>query len=186
MIFKSQLTYIKKSKIKDSSGQFYHEYVCSCGKKCLKRKYYVDIETTKSCGCLRKSAAVAKANRAGVTPTNALEDPQESSINSLYSKYKVSAKKRALEFKIKKEHFKLLTSSNCYYCDSIPKAIIKIPNSRQGYIYNGVDRKINSLGYTEDNVVPCCKRCNFLKSNVDIEDFLLVIRTIYRNLKLED
>jgi len=35
---------------------------------------------------------------------------------------------------------------NCFYCD--------VENS------NGLDRRDNTKGHSEDNVVPCCEKCN--------------------------
>ena len=48
------------------------------------------------------------------------------------------------------------------------------------YIYNGVDRKDNNLGYTIDNCVPCCHRCNSMKSNLSYQNFIQHISNIYK------
>lgn len=53
------------------------------------------------------------------------------------------------------------------------------PTSRTGvFIYNGVDRKDSSLGYAEDNVVPCCKECQKAKSNTPYDSFVAFINRV--------
>lgn len=39
------------------------------------------------------------------------------------------------------------------------------------FYYNGLDRVDNSRRHERNNVVPCCKWCNFAKSNLSIEEF---------------
>jgi hypothetical protein len=82
---------------------------------------------------------------------------------------------------------------NCFYCNSLPnnvfnraktdkKASIKAKNEGN-YIYNGIDRIDNSKGHTIDNIVPCCKYCNFAKSNLNIKEFYEWIDRVKKNLK---
>lgn len=52
------------------------------------------------------------------------------------------------------------------------------------YIYNGIDRMDNDTGYTEANCIPCCGRCNWMKSTYSGEDFINHIRKIVRNLDI--
>jgi hypothetical protein len=37
------------------------------------------------------------------------------------------------------------------------------------------------VGYTIENVVPCCKRCNQAKSDQSVVDFLAWIRRVYEH-----
>ena len=41
-------------------------------------------------------------------------------------------------------------NTNCSYCDNKINEL-------------GIDRIDNKMGYTLNNVVPCCSRCNFMK-----------------------
>lgn len=36
----------------------------------------------------------------------------------------------------------------------------------------GIDRIDNALGYTLDNIVPCCRTCNFMKQTSNQKDFI--------------
>jgi len=50
-----------------------------------------------------------------------------------------------------------INQSNCKYCDLEPLQCYKI-NSGEKYIYNGIDRVNNTLGYTEETQCPAAKR----------------------------
>lgn len=50
-----------------------------------------------------------------------------------------------------------------------------------GYVYNGLDRRNNNKGYTHDNIVPCCKPCNYAKRDMNIEEFRNWVRRVYKN-----
>ena len=171
---KNRLTFIKNLDGKKS------EYLCQCGKICIKIKNNVG-RSTFSCGCLSKELTSLRSK--GKTPTNALKDPTESSFNALYSQYKYTSFNKNREFSLTKEQFKSVVTMNCFYCDIEPSQIRKQRDTRQGFFYNVIDRKNNNLGYTLDNCVACCKECNFLKSNRNIDDFLYKIKTIYLNIE---
>jgi hypothetical protein len=65
-----------------------------------------------------------------------------------------SARIRNLPFAVSFETFCALRELPCDYCNAT------LPDT--GYC---MDRMDNSLGYVEDNLVPCCPDCNYLKSN---------------------
>ena len=57
---------------------------------------------------------------------------------------------------------------NTYLCDEK----MSIAGRDAAYFhYNGIDRVDSKLRHTADNVVPCCKYCNFGKSNLTLEEF---------------
>ena len=82
--------------------------------------------------------------------------PSYKNRNEPFKKYKFNSRK--IEFLLKKEQVYKLIKSPCYYCKKQPP--------------NGIDRLNNNKGYIENNVVPCCKTCNFMKSNHSFEDFI--------------
>lgn len=112
----------------------------------------------------------------------------EAGLNNLYSSYKYSAKKRQLDWNLSLEDVRLVTTQNCYYCNIIPQQVIFAHKNRtketieySKYIYNGIDRIDNSLGYLKNNIVPCCKSCNIAKRDLSQEEFMNLINQIYNN-----
>lgn len=78
-----------------------------------------------------------------------------------------TAKKRGLEWSISLEQFEALTKKQCHYCNN------KLPETK-----TGLDRKDSNLGYNINNVVPCCRYCNQIKSNLfSYEEFLRLSKT---------
>lgn len=92
-------------------------------------------------------------------------------IKLVFSRYVRSAAKRKIEFSLTKEEFDKLLFLECSYCGSTDNI--------------GVDRADNTLGYTTTNSVPCCKVCNYMKSNHALNLFLSHCLAIvkYRDLK---
>lgn len=131
---------------------------------------------TRSCGCLRKD--INKLNLKGKPSATRLKFGQ-SSFNKLYSQYKISARKTNKPFTLLKDIFEKIVSNNCYYCGAFPSTRLKLKNSYGEYVFNGIDRVNNLKGYTEDNVVTCCKMCNYMKKAFTQEQFLNHIKEIY-------
>ena len=51
-------------------------------------------------------------------------------------------------------------------------------------IYYKVEKEIfidSSKGYTKDNVVSCCKDCNYSKRTMSQEDFLTWVERVYNH-----
>lgn len=107
----------------------------------------------------------------------------EASFNSLYATYRNNAKLRKNEFTISKENAKLLFQGNCFYCNSAPLKIYKSKKCNGEFLYNGIDRKDNTKGYTTENCVSCCSFCNYTKNNTQFNDFLNWIRKVNENTK---
>lgn len=45
-------------------------------------------------------------------------------------------------------------------------------NKYSEYIYNGIDRVDNAVGYILENCIPCCEFCNKAKGTKTYFDFL--------------
>jgi hypothetical protein len=148
---------------------------CDCGNIKPIDRYRLVNGYVKSCGCLSRE----NSERLGIS--NRI-DEGEANFNFLYNTYKTSAKHRELEFSLTKEEFKILTKGDCYYCGGHPDGIRKRKDSNGGYIYNGIDRVNNNLGYVSGNVVSCCKWCNIAKSTRGSDDFLEWAINLYRNI----
>lgn len=81
------------------------------------------------------------------------------SLKGTYTSYRSSAKSRGYTFELSFENFSKLVKKDCFYCGKKPKK------------YNGIDRKINRIGYTKKNSVPCCWICNRMKWNMSTYEF---------------
>lgn len=99
----------------------------------------------------------------------------------------LKAKSRAItnekEWFIEYEAFKRLSAMDCHYCGLPPmqKAYAQTwDNQRKKFVqdrerfvlYNGLDRVDNTKEYQEQNVVPCCKLCNWAKRDLPVNEFL--------------
>lgn len=87
-------------------------------------------------------------------------------LRNRYNIYKKGAKSRNLEFGLSIEQFNELTSAPCYYCGEYYK------QDYFGNKYNGLDRVNSKLGYSYNNVVPCCEFCNRMKLDYTKDLFL--------------
>lgn len=132
-------------------------FECDCGVR--KTLYIDDVRQgkTKSCGKHRRSKL----------PTGV------AAFNHLLCMYKGRAKTRNFTFSLTADEFKTLTQGNCVYCNAPPSQ--QVANTRQyngTYIYNGVDRIDNNVGYVKENCVSCCFMCNRMKLAYSREEFL--------------
>lgn len=94
------------------------------------------------------------------------------SPRSRYNYTKHSARKRRLEFCLEFEEYKQLIAQTCHYCG--------------GELNNhgtGLDRVDNNKGYVHGNVVPCCKDCNTVKSDIFNYKEMLLISKVIRQIK---
>ena len=94
-----------------------------------------------------------------------------------YSSLRLSAVKRDIPFTLSLENFAKIAEKSCYYCG--------IESSRKidKYIFNGIDRLDNSLGYSFENGVPSCKKCNLAKNVMAEPEFYAWVRQVYEHIK---
>lgn len=112
----------------------------------------------------------------------------KSCLSNLRWAYEHQAKRRGLAFELTKGQFKELTKQDCWYCGQEPAQIKRCYDSKTPkgayYLYNGIDRVDNAVGYTEANCISCCGRCNWMKGTLHTEDFIIHIRKLARNLNI--
>lgn len=142
--------------------------LCKCGTE--KEIYLQTILKGQSTSCGRSSAKQA-SYRLIKKPIVITLRQGEAAANALLSSYKGVAKQRKISWEISNHTFFTLTKSNCYYCGAKPANKKKTGYKTGSYTYNGIDRKDNSLGYVNYNVVACCKRCNVAKNDMSIAEF---------------
>jgi hypothetical protein len=146
---------------------------CSCGKEKLVQVNSLRNGDSRSCGCLfRDTKSLANGHGA---------------FYWLLANRKRAAKKRHHEWHLSDEEFRSLITRPCYYCGCEPnQGADAIRRNRNGaFLYNGIDRKDNSLGYTWENVVPCCKTCNQAKHTMSVDEFRNWINKVYTYLSIK-
>jgi hypothetical protein len=93
---------------------------------------------------------------------------KKSNILTHYNEYVRSAMKKNLQFNLDGDQFEALVNSHCYYCDEYDETRVI-----------GIDRVDSEGGYLINNVVPCCSTCNFMKSDLEMDNFLNHVCKIY-------
>jgi hypothetical protein len=85
--------------------------------------------------------------------------------------YQANAKKKGYVFTLTLQDFQYFWNTDCGYC---------------GEFINGVgfDRIDNDCGYTMGNVIPCCSKCNSMKSKLGLLEFVERCRLIAVRLDL--
>ena len=165
---------VKELGIKEYCGRNrpYVIAVCPCCNEEKEMMYYHTIN--KSCGCIKKESAIKRGQR---------QRTESGHIKSLIARYKKSAKARNIEWDLSFDDFSDIVKLNCFYCGKEPT--LRKGKTQYGKVIptNGVDRKINSIGYIKENCVPSCIICNKMKLDHDIENFKNHIYKIYENFR---
>ena len=148
-------------------------FLCDCGKTKSGTSYNWRTGAIKSCGC--KKFISDRSHLINVC--------RDTSFISLYRSYKKGAKSRGYDFELSKDFFRLITKKNCHYCGVTPsrERSARMKNGKGfyiGYIYNGIDRKDNSIGYLENNCLPCCTICNTAKKDLSYNEFIEYLKRV--------
>lgn len=149
-------------------------FACDCGGSTEVRSDGVKQGRVLSCGCAKIGVNRKKKG--------------EASFRRFFEQSKLAASKRAIEWNLSEDEHKEIVQKNCYYCGASPRNFNpyfnkKAPLGRRKEISketfdlswvcaNGVDRVKNNVGYIPENVVPCCKACNYSKWSRTAEDFI--------------
>lgn len=148
------------------------------------RNLRVDVEC--ECGLIE----INKAFRHIVKRTKCFHLPKQgSALRSLRLGYVRGANKRKLNFELTETEFSKITKQNCFYCGESPNRTIKSnykSDISDVYVYNGIDRIDNAVGYTIENCVPCCKNCNYFKADLSPMEFLNHVNKIYEYQNLNN
>lgn len=98
----------------------------------------------------------------------------------LYNRLLNGAKSKGLIVTLSYLEFLEFTKiGSCIYCNT---EVQWVKHGKKAIKYN-LDRKINSLGYTKDNCVVCCWKCNSTKSNHYTYEEFIDMTQIFRNRK---
>lgn len=87
-----------------------------------------------------------------------------------FGAYASRAAVKCLAFELSVADFAALVSGACHYCQR---------STGHGHT-NGVDRKVNNIGYSRDNCVTCCCECNHAKGGLNDIEFIEHCKVIAR------
>lgn len=93
---------------------------------------------------------------------------KETHVNK-YNCFIEEANNRGINCNINKTQYIQLVNNKCYYCNF----------HKDGA--KGVDRKNSNICYNIDNLVSCCKTCNFMKNMLSEKQFYNNLLYIYKN-----
>lgn len=157
-------TYVGEDLVKSTTNHRHILVKCGCGNQSSIRIDAVGRNVCcRSCGLKKRRATFHDKHQLALQ-------------RSVYSTYKRQALKRGYAFEISFEDFLEIIQKDCNYCGDPPSNCFK-SNGRELY-YNGLDRVINNMHYTIDNVVPCCGTCNMMKNKFDRTEFLQKLQKI--------
>lgn len=159
-----------------------YKCLCDCGSIKIIRAEHLKSGDTKSCGCLNNEKRSSRAKQ--MYSTRQKFSPKEASANRVWRK----RYKDGLIF----EDFLQLSQQNCAYCGAPPnnkynaaqddKKSSPFAKENGEFIYNGLDRIDNSKNHCIENVVSCCKFCNYSKRERSLEEFKLWVKLVYNKL----
>jgi hypothetical protein len=159
----------------------YWNCTCDCGNTIVVRGSAITSGKAKSCGCFR-SESIGNWNKRRRNP-----DPWISEMNVYryhLSVDKLSRRHLAITWGLNLEEYKVLVTSNCYYCGAEPSGLPLLKHLRgSGVRKSGIDRVDNLKGYEPGNCVPCCAGCNREKGARTQGEFLESTRRRYLHLQ---
>ncbi len=153
----------------------------------IRKRKIVDIEINtnknKRCSKCKKvkdlnyfySSAISKTGRQSscIDCMKEYDKTRKPSFERYYGQYVCSSRKRKMKLNLTLEQFSKFWQKPCHYCGVEIKTV-------------GLDRINNKLGYNIDNCVPCCKKCNYMKTNLTSYDFLKHIDKIHLHNKVSN
>lgn len=146
-------------KKRSNKQRAYWRCLCDCGRQRYVTATNLRKGNTTSCGCSRIL-------------------PDDTAAKRLIAyKYRCSARRRGLEMDLEDDLLVELLRRPCHYCGAEPSNLLKGCGNKP-FPYNGLDRVNNDVGYVADNVVACCRQCNFAKGSMSYQDFVAWIERI--------
>lgn len=152
------------------------ECECDCGVKCTILKQHVLSGHTSSCGCKQDKTRKYFGKR--------ISKPcGEAMAHSTFLAYKRSAKVRGYSFELEEKTFREIITKPCRYCGDRYTQCKKTTTSNGAFYYTGIDRLDNTVGYTKNNCVPCCAKCNRMKGVMSCQEFTNQVEKIFNMYK---
>ena len=159
--------------------QWLWECRCDCGNIFTAREHtLIDRFGCRSCTNKKTSTETALRKHKGITHIGLK--------NRLFKDYRCGARKRNMSFVLTFDEFVSLLEQDCAYCGQSPilheYELQYMQKTVAPWAHNGIDRVDSSKGYSIDNCVPCCSKCNYAKHEMSIEEFKNWLTKIYKHL----
>lgn len=129
--------------------------LCKISSLQRKKKYY-------------KEGRYTKRNRT-------LDNKYKASIKGRFANLKKETKRRNLNLDLTIEQYQQIVLNSCFYDSS---HLLPIYGT-------GLDRIDNNLGYTLDNVVPCCYNCNRIRNDSMSHEEMIEVANLLKRLRSE-
>jgi len=174
-----RLTPIKSLNKTDKRYRVIWLFKCDCGNEVEITASDVRLRRKLSCGCLGQERKDTLGDRLRIINT---KPDKDGPLTKLFGSYKRAAIRRGYEWNLSKSEFKSFLSKNCFYCAAVPATGICIARQKteeNTLVYNGIDRKNNTVGYTLDNCITACHTCNRMKMNLSYDEFMKKIKQIH-------
>ena len=153
--------------------------MCDCGNFKIVKTDELRSSGTKSCGCLNDEKRKQRARK--MYSGNIKYSPKEATARKIW--------RNSYADGISFEDFHIISQNNCYYCGGAPSNVGNAAKSDQkaskyakengNFVYNGLDRLDSLKNHDINNVVPCCKYCNYAKRERTLEEFKEWVSKIY-------
>jgi superfamily II DNA helicase RecQ len=162
MSAKESLIIREVRKPRGSTSRLIRYYECNCLTQGCETLTYRDVyEFKRWSGYCKKCSDLTKIRNIDRAINTTAIRPYEALFNNLVKQ----ATRRCKELSLSYEEFVELTNQdNCHYCNS-EVTWTKVNTAANGSRTN-LDRKDNSSGYSKENVVVCCWRCNNGRGNL--------------------
>ena len=136
---------------------------CDCGATTVVAGQDLRSGQTKSCGCV-----TGKGHRAN-------------NFYQILRDWKRMANTRGYDWTLSEKEAKDLSQGDCFYCGMQPAQTKNRSGKGEPFLYNGIDRVDNTLGYTSANVVSCCGHCNRAKRDHSQSEFRDWVKRVHNH-----
>lgn len=147
-----RLSVICRYDVNDKLGRAFWKCQCDCGKFSTALGYNLRTGHTTSCGCFHLEKQSTQHKR-----------PHEVQYKGLCRNAKTH--KETNDLITYEDFLEFVKIVNCHYCGDRILWNRRSNKQVRSTAYN-LDRKDSIKGYTKENCVVCCKRCNRAKSNL--------------------
>jgi len=155
--------------------------LCDCGTLHIARHDDIRSGCTTSCGCRKREVDKERGRQLGLKNIGRSNAHKKRPYEVLYNKLLNGAKKRGHKVELTYEQYLEFVEKDCHYCDA--KLSWVKHNTHKAALAHYIDRKDNTLGYSKDNCVACCPRCNWGKGDSFTYEEWVVMTAALKGMK---